>query len=126
MNVLSPRNHAAIDYMTIVLFAVAPLVLGLDGAAATISYVLAAAHAAVTLATPPPVGFLRLLPMRLHGGIEVVVGALLVAGPWLLGDTFDGNDRTFFTVVGLVILAVWVVTHYPSREATDPSAHPEV
>lgn len=109
---LSPRVHGYLDYATVLLFVLAPSVLGLVGLAATLSYVLAAVHLLMTLVTAFPMGMTSLVPFKLHGTVELVVGVVLVALAFLL---FEGTARGFYLVMGLVILAVWAATDYVGR-----------
>ena len=117
MRVIAAGLHRVLDFVTIAGFALAPSVLGLTGLAATISYVLAAVHLALTLLTQFPAGVRRPVSFVLHGVIEGLVGIVLLLLPWLVG--WSGTARTFYTVAGVVILAVWALTAY--RAAT-PSA----
>ena len=111
-SLLSPRTHGYLDYATVAVFALAPSVLGLDGFAATLSYLLAAVHLLMTVLTAFPLGVVLKIPFRLHGTVELVVGVVLVALALLL---FDGTERAFTLAMGLVILAVWAATDYEWR-----------
>ena len=112
---INARTHGVLDYAVVAVFALAPAVLGLVGLAATLSYLLAAVHLAMTLATAFPLGVAAVVPFRLHGTVELVVGAVLVALAFLL---FDGAARVFFLVMGLGILAVWAATDYAGAPVT--------
>ena len=106
---ITPRLHGVLDYVVVVLFALAPTLFGLAGFAATLAYVLAGVHLLMTLGTAFPLGVARVVPFRLHGVVEMVVGVVLV----LLGFAlFAGLARAFYLVVGLVILGVWLLTDY--------------
>ncbi|WP_420455834.1 hypothetical protein [Rubrivirga sp.] len=114
-SVLSPRAHGVLDYVTVAIFALAPTVLGLVGLAATLSYVLAAVHLLTTLLTAFPLGVVRRVSFPLHGTVELAVGAALVlAGSFL----FEGTARMFYLVMGVVILLVYLLTHYRGAPAT--------
>jgi hypothetical protein len=115
MKPINGRLHGILDYLTVLVFALAPSVLGLTGIAAGLSYLLAVVHLLVTLATDFELGVARLLPARWHGRIELVVGPVLVVVPWVLGFSDDATERTFFVVVGVVIFAVWALTTYQRR-----------
>ena len=54
MRVITAGLHRVLDFVTVAGFAVAPSVLGLAGFAATLGYVLAAVHLALTLLTHFP------------------------------------------------------------------------
>lgn len=112
MSVLSPRAHGYLDYLTVVLFALAPTVLGLTGLPAQIAYALAAIHLLLTLVTHFPLGVAKIVPLPAHGAIELVVSVALVALPWLAGFAADATARWFYVVLGIVIFVVWLLTRY--------------
>lgn len=106
-SILSPRGHGVLDYVTVALFALAPTVLGLTGLAATLSYGLAVVHLAMTLLTAFPMGVVRRVSFPTHGAVELAVGsALVLAGSFL----FEGTARTFYLMMGVVILLVYLLT----------------
>ena len=115
MNLIDLRQHMVIDLLAVVVFAGAPAVLGLEGAAAVLSYVLAAVHLLMTLVTASlPWSAAGLIPLALHGLVEAGVGVALA----LLGVlAFDGVAGTFYVVMGAVIVAVFVITPYLPRPA---------
>ena len=110
MNILSLRQHAVLDAATVVVFALAPTVIGLEGAAATLSYILGAVHLIMSLLTASlPGAAASVVPTALHGLVEAAVGVIL----GILGvAVFDGTAGTFYIVMGAIILAVFVVTPY--------------
>lgn len=110
MNIISPRQHGYIDLITVVVFALAPIVIGLNGAAATLSYVLAVVHLAMTVVTAGlPVALRGDIPLALHGLVEMGVGVVIALVGWL---AFEGTERNFYLVMAAVILAVFAVTAY--------------
>ncbi len=124
MKVISDTAHGILDYLTVAIFALAPRpsILGLTGFAALVSYALAAIHLVMTLLTNMPLGVLKIIPMRLHALVEILVGPVLVVAALVL-PTLLGNKREFFLVMGLVILAVWLLSSY-GRPAAAPQAPP--
>lgn len=113
---LSPKQHAWLDYLTVIIFAMAPMALGLSGAAAVLSYLLAGVHLLVTLLTAFPGGMWPVIPFRLHGFIELAVGPALLVVPWLLG--FAGIAQMFYSAMGVVVLLVWSITGYSEAPKT--------
>lgn len=110
MNIISARQHGYIDLMTVAVFALAPVVIGLDGAAAILSYVLAVVHVGMTVVTAGlPVGLRADIPLALHGLVEMAVGLVLALVGWL---AFEGAAGNFYLVMAAVILAVFAVTSY--------------
>jgi hypothetical protein len=78
--------------------------------AGTIAYLLAAIHLAMTLITDFPLGVIKKLPFSIHGWVERVVGPVLVVLPFVFG--FDGADKVFYLVIGIVIILVGLMTDY--------------
>src|SRR5258705_1904249 len=120
MKVISDTAHGVLDYLAVAVFAWAPSVLGLTGFAALVSYALAAIHLVMTLLTNMPLGVLKIIPMRLHALVEMLVGPVLVVAALVL-PTILGDKREFFLVMGLVISAVWLLSSYgPPAVARQP------
>jgi len=113
MKIISDTTHGILDYVTVALFALAPSVLGLTGTAALISYALAVIHLAMTVLTDMPLGIIKIIPIKLHALVELVVGPVLVLGALALPMLFAGG-QTFFMAAGVVIFAVWLLSNYGS------------
>jgi hypothetical protein len=122
MKLLSPKLHGIIDYVSVGGLVLAPTLFGLNGAAATLAYALAGIHLTMTLLTAFPLGLIKLVPLRLHGVVEIVVGVSLVVAPWVLATTLDlgGTGRVFYTAFGAVLIAVWLITDYSAAAADAP------
>ena len=80
MKIISSEAHAALDYLTVVIFVLAPTVIGLSGPAAIISYVLAVVHLSMTLVTDMPFSLVKIVPIKLHAVVEISGRA--GAGDW--------------------------------------------
>src|ERR1700723_3468449 len=120
MKVISDTAHGILDYLTVAIFALAPSILGLTGYAALVSYALAAIHLVMTLFTNMPLGVFKIIPMRLHALVEMLVGPVLVVAALVL-PTILGDKREFFLVMCLVISAVWLLSSYgPPAVAPQP------
>jgi hypothetical protein len=110
MKIISSEAHAALDYLTVVIFALAPTAIGLSGVAAIISYVLAIVHLSMTVVTDMPFSLVKIVPIKLHALVELVVGPVLVIGGLLL--ELATPARTFFVAMGVIIFAVWLLSSY--------------
>ncbi len=115
MHMLSPGVHRALDFVTVAGFALAPTVFGLTGVAAIVAYLLAGIHLLLTLVTRRPASSSGLVPLRLHGIIELGVGIALLALPIAAG--WVGVARTFYLAAGAVILLVWLLSAYEHTPA---------
>jgi hypothetical protein len=99
VNLLSPRIHATVDYLSVLLLVLAPTLFGLNDIATRGAYALAAIHLVMTLLTDFPGGVMKLLPLRVHGMVEIVVGVLLVLAPLVIP-------------AATVLVVVWGITDY--------------
>lgn len=108
--IINPLMHGYLDYLTVIIFLLAPSLLGLSGLAGTLAYVLAVIHLAMTLITDFPLGVVKLVPFRIHGWVEKIVGPVLLLTPFLLG--FEGTARIFYFVIGATIIVVGILTDY--------------
>jgi hypothetical protein len=110
VRILSPKIHGILDYAVVLVFLAAPALFGLTGLAAQLSYALAAVHLALTLLTDFSLGALRVIPLTVHGWIELAVAPTLAAAPWILG--FGFRARIFYVAAGAAIFLVWCATDY--------------
>ncbi len=119
MKIISDQMHGALDYLTVIIFALAPSLIGLTGIAAVVSYALAIIHLSMTVATKMPLGVFKIIPIKLHAIVELIVGPVLVVGG-LAAPTLSTGSRTFFVVMGVAIFAVWLLSSYgqPGEQAT--------
>lgn len=115
MKVISPRIHGYLDFLTVILFLLAPALLNLSQVPAMLAYGLAVVHLIVTLASHFPFGIVKIIPFTVHGWIERMVGPLLVAVPFILGFATEEIARNFYIAMGLIIIVVGVLTDYKGK-----------
>ncbi len=108
MKILSPKIHGFLDLLTVLIFAAAPTLFNFGGLPATICYILAVVHLLLTLATAFPLGIVKIVPLLIHGAIELIVAIVLVILPFILG--FTETARNFFVGIGIVIFIVWLIS----------------
>lgn len=112
MKILSPKIHGILDYVVVGLFLAAPSLFGFGGLPAAIAYTLAGVHLALTLVTAFPLGAVKLVPLPVHGAIELVVSLVLPALPFVLRFAADPVARNFFIGAGVAIFFTWLITDY--------------
>jgi hypothetical protein len=113
--VICDKVHGVLDYGVVAMFAAAPSQLGITGASATLCYILAFCQLAVTLCSDMPLGWKKLIPMRIHGLLELTSSLALIAVGWILPDVF-GSGQLFFTLIGAIIFFVWVSSDYGDQQ----------
>jgi hypothetical protein len=122
MRFLSSRTHGVLDYLTAALFLAAPWLFGFhDGSMAQWTVMAAGACVLLTaLMTDYELGLVRMLPLRLHLTLDLLVGLLLAAAPWLL----DFAAQTFIPhlVLGAfeVLVSLFTYTVPDHQRAGDP------
>src|SRR5688572_30277433 len=112
MNTISLHVHGYLDYVTVVVFLLAPTLIGLTGIPAMLAYALAGIHLAMTLGTDFPLGIAKLIPIPIHSWIERLVGPLLVLVSFIPGFAIDTAAQVFYLVIGVVIILVGLLTDY--------------
>jgi hypothetical protein len=122
MGILPPNVHRILDYLAVILFALAPSLFHLTGNTKMLAYALAVIHLVVTLATQFPGSVRRPLPYSAHGIIELVIGLALVCVPLIRHWTYDAGK--FYPAMGVVILIIWAITRY--RDTDVPVTAPPV
>lgn len=122
MRILNPRIHGMLDYLTVIIFALAPSLLGMSKTPTMIAYTLAAVHLLLTLATAFPLGLVKLVPFTVQGAIELIVSVALLGTPWLFGFGGEPAARMFYVVIGVVIFAVWLTTAYSATAESAPAS----
>ena len=110
MKLIPASVHRSLDMAAVIGLLAAPVLLEMSGPAAMLSYALAAIHLIVTLSTKFPDTGHKPLSLRYHGGIELVVGVALIVLPWIV--KWDGVARTYYVVVGVILLIVWALSNY--------------
>src|ERR1700730_2338625 len=114
MKPISLTVHGVIDYLAVVILAVAPAVIGLSVCTAALAYALAGIHLLMTLVTDFPAGVIKVIPIALHQWVERIVGPVLII---LAFVSMTEAARAFFVAMGIIIFAVERLTAY--RSTTD-------
>jgi hypothetical protein len=73
----------------------------------------------MTFFTNMPLGVVKIIPLKLHGTIELIVGLALIVLAWTVGDLMSG--QLFFTLMGAVIFFVWVSSNYGDAKIQMPA-----
>ena len=117
MKVVSPRIHGYFDFLTVVIFLLAPTLLGLSELPAMLAYALAGVHLIVTLASDFPFGVIKFIPFTIHGWIERLVGPSLIALPFIFGFADEEVARNFYVAMGLIVIVLGLLTDYKGVES---------
>ena len=111
---IPPPVHRVLDGLTVVGFAVAPLLIPLSGGAAWLAWTLAVVHLVMTLATIFPDERRGIVPLQWHGSVELLVGIALPGAPFVAG--WVGPARWFYLLAGGAILIVRLGSRFTPEE----------
>lgn len=120
MRVISPAVHGLLDYGVVLFLLLAPGLFNLTEVPGTALYILAAILGLLTLLTRFPTGLVKTIPVRVHGGIDLVTGVVIAALPWVLGFADEATARTLFLALAAGLVLVWLLTDW--REPEDRRA----
>jgi hypothetical protein len=114
--------HAIADYAVAALLIVVPVAVGGSTGAIATGIVVGATVLIVSALTRYPLGLVKVLPFTVHSAGDYLAAALLLAAPWALNfASADGGLAAFYTVGGIAVLAVSLITNYqysPKRSLT--------
>jgi hypothetical protein len=118
MRILSARIHVLLDVAFALAFAVGPLVYGLGGSPAAISFVIAVGFV-VLAASAWFVRRTELGPIAVvHGLIELAITLVLAFLPRIDGYSPGSPARSFFWTMAVAVGVVWLLSAYgESRHA---------
>ena len=110
---VTKRIHALLDYPVAIVLMVAPFLLGLGQSnpmAFWLSVTAGTAALGLTLLTDHHLGVFRVVPYRVHLGVDFLVGVVFGLAPILFG--FTGIDRLYYWANAAAVLTV-VSLHKP-------------
>ena len=111
MKFMSPKVHGIIDILIVVFLLASPLIFGFTGTLAVFTYVLGAAHLALTVLTDSTMGLVRLIPVGVHELVEFIVAvAVIILAYTLFNNNADG--KLYYVILGNCLLLTWLVTDY--------------
>jgi hypothetical protein len=118
MKIIPRFYHGVMDYLTGILLLAAPSLFGfavLGGPAAWVPRVAGLMILVQAMSTDYELGVMKMLPIGMHLMTDYVLGALLIASPWLLG--FSGVRVATMTVVimGALVIGLTALTQPRGR-----------
>jgi hypothetical protein len=110
MGLISARTHGIVDYAAIVWLAITPRLVGFGVASTAVSLTASMVILLIAITTLYPLGLLRVVPLAGHLVMDYLLGALLVASPWLFGFSPLDPGGPFVVGAGVSILATALMT----------------
>ena len=110
MGLISPRIHGIVDYAAIVWLAVTPRLFGFGDASTAVSLCASMIILLIAITTLYPLGLLRVIPLAGHLGVDYLLGAVMMASPWVFGFSPVDPGGAFLVGGGVALLATTVMT----------------
>ena len=118
MKHINSRTHGILDYVVGAALLVAPYLFGFadNEPARNAAWIVGAGSLLYSLFTAYELSIAKLIPYRVHLGLDLVAGIFLAASPWLLNFA----DRVFVPhlVVGLLEIGVALLSR-PAASGVD-------
>ena len=111
---LNSKLHGIIDYVVVIFLLASPTLFHLPEITALFTYVLAGIHLALTISTNFDMGLIKIIPLTIHGWIELIVSIALVGVAFYLGSIEGELARNFYLVFAAAVFATWAITDYKS------------
>jgi hypothetical protein len=110
MHIITRKIHAVLDYLSAILLICAPWAFNFnDSVTATQLTVGAGVLIAVMSAmTDYEGGLIRLIPMSVHLNMDILLGVLLFASPWIFG--FNKEVYLPHVIMGLYSILTGILT----------------
>lgn len=119
---LSVTAHSVAEPFLVALLIAAPFLFGFSGQAAptAVSLVAGVAILVVSMSTCWRLSLVKVVPLVAHAMLDLGLGALLVASPFLFGFKDDSTAATvFFILFGLAEILATLATRWTGAGAPD-------
>ena len=120
---ISITLHAMLEPLIAALLIAAPFLFGFSdlGAPTAVAIVLGLAVLVVGLSTKWRIALVKAIPISVHLTIDLIVGALLIASPFLFGFSDEGTPTAFFLILGVADLLTALATRWTTSGSPAPS-----
>lgn len=124
MNIIPTKIHGVLDYLSGPVFIASPWLFGFaDGGAAQWAPIVAGiAILLLSVLTNYEAGLYKRIPMTIHLTLDVLLGVLLIASPWLMGFA-DYTYQPHVVLGAIEVGAALLTQRTPSYEQTLTNTH---
>ena len=109
---IKATGHGVIDYGLVALMAAGPALAGLDRRARAVSWGFAGIVGAINALTDHPVGLRRVIPLRIHGWLDLAAVPAFVGLPIATGAVADRRARAAWATALALLGATYALTDY--------------
>lgn len=120
---INSKIHSVIDYLVVIFLVAAPSIFALPEITAKFTYALAIVHFMLTILTKFEYGIFKVIPIVLHGWIELLVSLALVGVAFYLGtleietagEAAGDLARNFYLCFAAAVFVTYLLTDYKGK-----------
>lgn len=112
------RAHQAMEPLAALLLIAAPWIFGFsdNDTATTLSVIVGVVVLVTGMSTRWRMSLVKLIPLRTHFMMDLFVGIVLIAAPFIAGFSDHGGATRFFVIAGVLELGTALMTRWDERE----------
>ncbi|HET9055771.1 MAG TPA: hypothetical protein VFN30_02870, partial [Chitinophagaceae bacterium] len=76
------------------------------------TYALGGVHLVLTATTNFELGIIKIVPVKVHGMIELIVSIVLLGVAFYLNNLEGELSRNFYIAFAIAVFLTWVITDY--------------
>ncbi len=112
---INSKVHGILDYASVLFLWSSPTLFGLPEITSYFTYILGFVHLTLTVLTNFELGIFKIVSLKIHSTIEVLVAVVLVAAAFYLGSVESALARNFYLVFAAVLGGLWFLTEYKTK-----------
>jgi hypothetical protein len=112
------KAHATLEPIVAILLIAAPWIFGFNdvGSSTAVSIAVGVIMLISGMSTRWRYSLVKLVPLRTHFRMDLVLGVVLIVAPFVLGDSDRGDATRFLVIMGILELATALGTRWDLRE----------
>lgn len=109
---LNLKLHGIIDYLVVLFLWLSPTIFDLPQVTSIFTYALGGVHLVLTATTNFELGIIKIVPVKVHGMIELIVSIVLLGVAFYLNNLEGELSRNFYIAFAIAVFLTWVITDY--------------
>lgn len=112
MKVLNSKLHGIIDYIVVAFLWLSPTLFNMPSTTSMFTYAIGGIHLLLTSFTAFKYGIFKIVPLSIHGTIELIVSIALIPLAFYLGGIDGAASKLFYLLFAAAVFATWLVSDY--------------
>jgi hypothetical protein len=116
MNLLNSKLHGIIDYIVVAFLWLSPSIFDFPQYTSWFTYAIGGVHFLLTIFTNFKFGIIKIVPLNVHGRIELLVSIVLVPLAFYLGSIDGSFSKIFYLLFAVAVFVTWFISDYTVRK----------